>query len=275
MGVVSGNSRRKERTTIVSRSSTPVATVGGPKRRAAGDDGHHATHRASSRRPKKRLSAKERWKKIGVWAFWIGMIVLLYFSYGWLTTQAVALLQVNPTVWSWYLAIQDEIASHTLRGLFYAASFGSFILFALPIEILYLYYLGLGYQLPSVVLVSLAGIVLGTVLNYALGALIGSKPLKWFIKDEEYASFHRRIERAGGFLVALGNIIPFPIDLLGVFLGAVRFGLVKLLLYTLLGRLVQFFILWLGYKYFILYVGPYLSTVSVPWLLDLVRNSFV
>ncbi len=227
------------------------------------------------RKPKKEpLSPKEKRKRYLKWAFWLVIAVALYFSFGWLREQALFLLQQNPTLWVVYQAIAAEIESRSLLGLFYAASFGALFFIALPVELIFLYYLGLNYYFVQVLTITLVGNLLGIAVDYFCGWIIGPKVLQWFMKKETYEVFHRKIEKAGAFLVIVGNIIPFPIEPFTVFLGAVRYGFFRLILYTAIGKAVKFGLLWLGYKYFVLYVGPYISTVNIPWFLNLVKSSF-
>ncbi len=225
------------------------------------------------KRPKKALTPWEKRKRYLVWGFWILVVLSLYFSFGWVKEQLFVLLQMNPAVWAVYKAIELEIASRSLLGLFYASFFGALFFITLPVELIFLYYLGLNYYFVQVLVITLAGNLLGIALDYFVGWLIGTRILKWFLK-EKYDGFHRKIEKAGAFIVIIGNIIPFPIEPFTVFLGAVRYGFFRLMLYTFLGKLVKFGLLWLGYKYFVQYVGPYLGTVNLPWFLNLVKSSF-
>jgi membrane protein YqaA with SNARE-associated domain len=245
----------------VHRSSTPVAAVPElPK---------------PSKKPKKmKLTPQEKRKKYLKWLFWIVVIVIIYFAFGWLREQALLLLQQNATVWALYLAIEAEIASRSLLGLFYAAFFGALFFLALPVELIFLYYLGLNYYFIQVLTITLIGNLLGIAFDYFIGWLIGPKVLQWFMKKATYHKFQQKIDKAGAFIVIVGNIIPFPIEPFTVFLGAMRYGFFKLMLYTGIGKIVKFVLLWLGYKYFVQYVGPHISTVNLPWFMDLIKSSF-
>lgn len=223
---------------------------------------------------KRRLTKKEKRKRYLKWLFWILVAVALYFGFNWLRDQALFLLQQNPTVWSLYLAIEAEIESKSLLGLFYAAFFGALFFVALPVEIIFIYYLGLNYYFVQVLTITLVGNLLGITFDYFIGWLIGPKVLQWFMKAETYHTFQRKIDKAGSFIVIVGNIIPFPIEPLTVFLGAVRYGYFRLMLFTAIGKLVKFGLLWLGYKYFVQYVGPYISTVNLPWFVNIIKSGF-
>ncbi len=253
----------------VARSPTPAA--------ASHQDPFDQPGSKSGKKAKKRkkaLTPAEKRKRYLKWAFWILVAVALYFSFDWLSGQLLHLLQQNPTVWSLYLAVEAEIESKSLLGLFYAAFFGALFFVALPVELIFIYYLGLNYYFVQVLTITLLGNLLGITLDYFIGWLIGPKVLQWFMKAETYHAFQRKIDKAGIFIVIVGNIIPFPIEPLTVFLGAVRYGYFRLMLFTAIGKLVKFGLLWLGYKYFVQYVGPYISTVNLPWFIDLVKSGF-
>ncbi len=223
--------------------------------------------------PKRKLTPEQR-KKYLKWGLWTLAILILYFAFQWIVSLILQLLQLNPVVWAVYKSAEEAIVSRSLLGLYYAAASCATFLSALPVEAFFLYYLGLSYPPLVVVLVTLGGVLSGALFNYVVGWIIGPRVIKWFIK-EKYDSFHRKVERAGGLIVVIGNIIPFfPCDLFAVFLGTVRYGFLRLLIYTAIGRLLQFGLLWLGYKYFLQYISPYLGTLSWPWLVHLVKSGF-
>ncbi len=251
----------------VQRSQTPVAAV--PDFSDAPPEKIE-----KKKRPKKVLTPAEKRKRYLKWAFWIAVLVALYFGFGWLRSEALVLLQMNPHIWAAYNAIEAEIAARSLLGLFYASFFGALFFITLPVEIIFLYYLGLNYYVVQVLVITLLGNLLGIAVDYFCGWLIGPKVLQWFMKKETYAKFHAKIEKAGAFIVIVGNIIPFPIEPFTVFLGALRYGFVRLMVYTLIGKLAKFGLLWLGYKYFVQYVGPYISQVNLPWFLNIIKSGF-
>ncbi len=247
MGVIASGRRGGE---PVARSPTPAAAAP-PKRR-----------------PK---AGRKPYLK---WAFWILVILAVYFSFDWLSGQAIWLLQQHPLTWSAYLAVEAEIASRSLLGLFYAAFFGALFFVALPVELIFLYYLGLNYYVVQILTITLLGNLLGISLDYFIGWLVGPKVLGWFMKRQTYERFQRKIDKAGVFIILIGNIIPFPIEPLTLFLGAVRYGYLRLILFTALGKAIKFGLLWLGYAYFVRYVGPHIAGVNLPWFLDLIKSGF-
>jgi membrane protein YqaA with SNARE-associated domain len=247
----------------VKRSSTPATKVKQP-----------FTPPNKRKKPKKQLTPAEKRKRYLKWAFWLIVAIILYFSFGWIQEQVFTLLQSNPTVWAMYKAIETEIASRSLLGLFYAAFFGALFFLALPVELIFIYYLNLNYYFVQILFITLVGNLLGIAVDYFFGWLIGPKVLQWFMKKETYETFQRKIRKAGAFIILVGNVIPFPIEPFTVFLGAVRYGFLRLMLYTFIGKMLKFGMLWLGYKYFVQFVGPHIATVNLPWFIDLIKSSF-
>ena len=95
------------------------------------------------------------------------------------------------------------------------------------------------------------------------------------IIKEKYGVFSRKIGKAGAFIIVIGNILPpFPSDLFSLFTGTVRYGMFRMLFYTVIGRAIQFLLLWLGYTYFVQYAVPYIGTLTPDWFYDLIRSSF-
>jgi uncharacterized membrane protein YdjX (TVP38/TMEM64 family) len=59
------------------------------------------------------------------------------------------------------------------------------------------------------------------------------------------------MEKYGGFIVIVANIIPFlPVQIISVVIGATRFGLRKFLIYTLIGRGAYLVLLWYATDFF-------------------------
>ncbi len=218
------------------------------------------------------LSDKQ--KKYLKWTFWIVVAVSVYFSFGWLKQKVLEILSMNPTIWYYYKVIEAEVQARSLLGLFYASFFGALFFIGLPVEIIFLYYLGLNYYFVQIFSVVLVGNLLGMAVNYFLGWLLGSKLMEVLMKDK-YKDFKKKLKKAGGFLIIVGNIIPFPIEIFTFFIGAMRYSFLRLMIYTGIGKVSKFLLLYMGYKYFIKYISPYLGDVTFSSILEILKNSFI
>lgn len=212
------------------------------------------------------LGPKKRHKILRLF-LWVAFFIALYVMYHWFIDNIEAFLRQSPFFWSIYEAIKNEIAARSLLGLFYVSFFGALFFLPLPVEGVFIFYLTVTDFSPVLImLMALAGNLLGLVVDYFTGRLLGPHILQWFMK-ERYEHFARRLNRAGGFLIIIGNIIPFPIEPLTLVLGATRYGFTKLILYSALGKIVKFLSLFYGYEYFLTRIKPAILALDVPpWL---------
>jgi len=216
---------------------------------------------------------KTNWKKILIWTVVI-IAALVIWTLLDVPQYFLQLMQMNPTVWSIYQAISAEIEGRTLLGLLYASFFGGIFFVSLPVEVIFLYYLGLNYYVVQIITVVMIGNILGMLFNYGFGRLIGEKVVKYFMK-ENYGKFRKKLEKAGAVLILIGNILPFPIEPFAVFLGAVKYRFSSFILWTAVGKFVKFIILAFGYTYVLKYAGPYLDGVSINTFIEAVKNIFI
>ncbi|MBI2137993.1 VTT domain-containing protein [Candidatus Woesearchaeota archaeon] len=168
-------------------------------------------------------------------------------------------MKQHPLLYSLYQHISLQVTERTLLGLFYAAFFGSLFFITLPIEVIFLYYTLLAYDPLALVAVSLAGVVLGMLTNYAIGWLMGERVLT-ILLGKFYHKLKRINDRFGTFFVFFGNLIPSPIEPFSVLLGGTRYPLRKFLVYTSAGRLIKFLFLLMGKDYFLQTVFPLVSS---------------
>jgi membrane protein YqaA with SNARE-associated domain len=203
------------------------------------------------------LNRNKNNKKFYFFVFAIIIFLAAYLSRDfWL-----GLLKSMPFVWNIVSPIFSEISSHTLLGLFYISFFGSLFFIAIPVEIVFLYYLTLGYNPWAVIGICVFASMLGFVIDYAIGFVLGEGFFRFFLK-EKYGKFEGSIKKFGGLILVFGQVIPSPIELFIVVLGAARYNFNKFLVYSLLGRILKFVS---GY-----YAGDYFMNVLWPKLKGLV-----
>lgn len=220
---------------------------------------------------------KFNWLKLFLWIAVLAAAFVLWQMFD-IPALMLRLLQANPTVWSLYQTIQVEVEGRTLLGLLYASLLSTCVLtnpiFPLPPEVIFVYYLGLNYYVIQILTIMMIGSFVSMTINWLLGRLIGERVIKSIMK-KSYPKFRQKLERAGGFIVLVGNIVPFPMEFFAVFLGAVKYGYKKFIIFTLIGRLIKFVLLALGFFYFMKYASPYLSTVNVDWFIKSITDIFV
>jgi|GEM_PF-1007528 len=231
------------------------------------------TKKIKVKKEKKKLSPREKRIRYFKWFIYIVLAIIIFYSYKYLLAKAFELMQKNPSVWAVYKAIEAEVASKSLLGLFYASSLGAIFFISLPVEVIFVYYLGLNYYFVQVITIILVGNLLGMWFDYFFGWIVGEKFLKWVMK-KKYDVFKNKIDKMGAFLIIVGNIIPFPIEFFAVFLGAIRYGFYKYTIYTVIGKTIKFLLIYFGYVYFMKFVGPYIDGLTINSFIGFLKGAF-
>jgi len=165
-----------------------------------------------------------------------------YVGYLYLQEDILRVLQMNPHVWAVFSHIIGEISRRTLTGLFYASFFGSLFFIFLPLELLFLYYLTLGYSVPVMIALALIGNLMGLCLDYLFGFTLGARVIKFFFR-KNFEKFHSLITKWGAIIILGGNVIPFPIQVASVIVGSARYSFKKFFIFTVIGILAKLSIL--------------------------------
>ncbi|PKN45324.1 MAG: hypothetical protein CVU59_09385 [Deltaproteobacteria bacterium HGW-Deltaproteobacteria-17] len=197
--------------------------------------------------PEKPAKKKTR---LGRLFFWLAVLGGLYVLFLIFRHDLVQWMRGTPAVWAVYSHIADQISEKTLLGLAYAGFFGSLFFILIPLEAVFFYYLALEHHAALVVLIMLFSSVLGLAVDYLMGRLVGEGLLMRYA-EERFTKTKRSMDRYGGFIVIVANIIPFlPVQIISVVIGATRFGLRRFLIYTLIGRGAYLVLLWYAADFF-------------------------
>lgn len=202
-------------------------------------------------KPKKQkpIFTKEEKKKLKFWTI-ILIIALILVFYELIVAYLQDLLRANPTVHKFYLNVEHEIRSSTLKGLLYVSILGSFFFLAFPGEALFVYYLSAtNYFFIIVIIMMTLGNIVGLSFNYFLGRMLGQNLVeKMFKKNHE--KYEKRIEKYGGYVLFFGNIIPGPIELLTVFYGAFKYDYSRYVYLCFMGRLIKYIIIFTLFTFY-------------------------
>ena len=206
----------------------------------------------------RRARAKRKLKKLIFWLALFGVIFLLISLF---QKQIVALIKMNKVTWAMYSHIAEQIEGKTLLGLWYAGFFGALFFIIVPLEPIYFYYLSLDHSPFWVITLMQLSSVLGLTVDYIIGAALGENVIARFAR-ERFNRLHLTMERWGGMLITISNIIPFmPVQIISLLVGSTRYGLRKFFVYTFIGRLFYLLILFWGAYYITTNVMPYLRSV--------------
>ena len=134
--------------------------------------------------------------------------------------------------------------------MLYTAIFGSLFFLAIPSEALFVYFLDLkNYPGVLILLLMVAGNVIGLIINYLFGRLLGERFVaKIFSKNFE--KYQEKINSSGGWILLLGNIFPGPIELITVFYGSFKFPLGQYIYLVFMGRLIKYIILFVLFTFY-------------------------
>lgn len=197
-----------------------------------------------------RDSPKKKSKSLK-WGVILGIILLLYIFYTPLTLLFKSFLQQNPSLYAQYLFIQGQISNLTLVGLFFFSILGTLFFLILPSEATFIYYLSnTDHFFAFIIIFALLGNLVGMSFNYLFGRVLGQKILKLFFGVNDFYKYKNGIDRFGGYLLLIGNIIPGPIEFISVFYGGFKFSFLRYLYLVGMGRLIKYCILLIAFIFF-------------------------
>ena len=152
-------------------------------------------------------------------------------------------------------AFVGHIAYHlggtTLLGSFYAPVFGGLFFVPVPLELVFLTFLGASNIYPwLLVLIYLSGLFISYTINYYIGGLITDTSKK-IISYKRFYKSKGFINRYGALGVFIFNILPLPSQPLAAILGVFRYNKVKFYVYAMGGQAIKYSIIVLGYFYIV------------------------
>ena len=167
----------------------------------------------------------------------------------------VPLMQKSPILWALYNHISNQIDGRGLLGLAYLSFLSSLFFVFIPLEIPFIYYLSLEHNRFIVLGIVIICYTIGLVIDYSLGFVFGKGMLKWLFKGS-YEKHERGVEKYGPFLIVIGYLFFFPMQIVTVFLGSARFPFKKFFVLSFIMLCVKFSLLMLGREYIISDVIP-------------------
>ncbi len=184
------------------------------------------------------------------WIIILSIAGVLYLFYDQIILFLLDILKKNPTSYKYFLYLQSQISNNTIPGLFLLSILGSIFFLVFPSEALFIYFLNTtNYFGPLIIILMIAGNLIGLLFNYFFGFILGERILRWMFK-ENFESYKNKIKLYGGYVLFFGNIFPGPIELLSVFYGGFKFNLTKYVFLAFMGRLIKYVILFIAFVFF-------------------------
>lgn len=186
---------------------------------------------------------------------------LIFFIFAFITLWTIyhnkdliiPLLQKNHFLWSVYSFILLQIEQKSLLGLAFLSFTGALFFVFLPVELIFIYYLSLGYNKLLMLLIVLSCYMAGLILNYFIGFLFGKKILK---KKKDPEKLQRRINKFGTFIIILGYLFFFPMQFITAALGAFRYPFKKFFIFSFIMLSIKFVFIVFAGNYFIAEILP-------------------
>ena len=188
------------------------------------------------------------------------IIVLACFIFFRLRFEIMEILKQNPAVWAVFSYVSHHLSQNTLTGLFLIIFISSLFFTTVPTEIFFLFYLTTSHNPVLIIIITIIANTLGLTFNFIVGFILGKKIMMFFL-GSSFLKFHKWTEKFGGFIVFIGNLTPFPIQIPSLIFGAVRYSIRKFIFYCIIGQIGKYVILLFAKDYIVATVIPYLSAL--------------
>ena len=190
--------------------------------------------------------------------FFTGLVFFIYYNWGKLQPVSNWIMIKLPFIQVTVNFIVESLNSRALIGIFLFAFFVNLFFITLPDEIYFITFLIAGHNPFVLIPVILAGGLLGLSVDYLIGRAIGGLLLRKIMK-QKYYNFKFLSDKMGGFFLVVGNMIPSPVQLFSVALGAFNYNYFKFITFCAIGKFAKYVGLTFGLHYFTSTVDPYLE----------------
>ena len=146
------------------------------------------------------------------------------------------------------LHVTSNMGETTLLGSFYASLFGGLFFIPIPIELAYIAFLRAGHSVIVLTLVYMLGIFLSYEINYQIGFRLSGISKK-IIGAKSFYKTKLSFNKYGPFGIFLFNVTPLPSQALCTVLGVFNYNKKKFWFYTMLGEVIKFIVIAIGYFY--------------------------
>ncbi|MGV8151278.1 MAG: VTT domain-containing protein [Candidatus Woesearchaeota archaeon] len=172
----------------------------------------------------------------------------------------------NPDLDAIYESIKYQVENLSLVWLFVGTMVGSLVIFGLPVELLFLFYILSGANPILSIIFATAGIMIARMANYYIGYRFRHYTRHLLEKNDKFKKKFHNIQTS---LIFWGNFLPvFPVDHYIVFVGASHYNFKKFMLLNGLGKLIKLIVLFIFAKYVAL---KYISIININFF-DVVKQ---
>ena len=186
-----------------------------------------------------------------IWTLISSIFVLLLILVGsiFFSTFFLSVLYSIPYLHILINLLIENVSKATILGLFYSHLVGGLFFIPSLDEVLFYYGLSKGHQYLIAFMSAISGYMIAQVINYYLGNKISPLIMHVVSKRKVYKA-RRFISKHGMWGILLFNFIPFPAPLLSFGLGIVKYNVVRLFTFTLIGLALKYIFLIIIYILF-------------------------
>ncbi|MBD3209178.1 VTT domain-containing protein [Candidatus Woesearchaeota archaeon] len=150
-------------------------------------------------------------------------------------------------------AVTDHIKYHmtngTLLGILYASIIGGLFFVTIPMEAFFVGFLRNNTNPYLLITLYLTGFIISFTINYFLGMRLDALTKK-IISSKKFYKIKGVLNKRGAIAVFAFNALPFfPSQPLSAILGVFKYNRVKFYVYFILGQLVKYSLITIGYIY--------------------------
>ncbi len=145
--------------------------------------------------------------------------------------------------------VASNIKSFNALGSFYTTAIGGLFFLPTPIELLFITALKIGKIMPVILIaLYLAGLIISFTFNYFIGMKL-SNISKKIIGAKKFYKIKGLINKYGMGTIFIFNVLPLPAQPLATILGVFRYNKSKFYLMFILGQIIKYTVITLGYLY--------------------------
>ena len=135
----------------------------------------------------------------------------------------------------------------------------SSILFPLPAALLYTTALLLGLNPILIVIISALGSTIGEFVSYYIG-VFGSNIVKKKIRKKAKImnKIRKQFKKRQALVIITWGALPTPFDFLAIYLGTIRYNILKFFIYGLIGKTIRFTIYVIIAKFSITWLSAFI-----------------
>jgi membrane protein YqaA with SNARE-associated domain len=197
----------------------------------------------------KRIFTYNHYKKLGIAiAIYSVIIIGVLFAAGYFFFLKTSNFFLVRGINSIFANVAGNIAKFSVLGGLYASFFGGLFFVPLPIEVVFIGFLKAGQNVALMTLIFLLGVVLSYWFNYQVGFWLSGTSKK-IIGAKTFYKIKLMFNKYGPWGIFLFNVSPLPSQPLSTILGVFNYNRKKFWFYTMLGEVIKFVAMAIGYFY--------------------------